>query len=282
MLGTRFRKGVSRHGQQQPEDFINNHADSLRDLALSQSEINVMLGTAENEGNLDAVNTWDDAFHSFGMFQWTAGAGDAAGELPTLLNRIKQQHPDTYDNYWSQFGLDVIDVGGRTGRFSLDGTTLTTAASKEPLRDYAWVLRFARAGADATVQSLELVHAISRIDGFYFTRRSRLGGRALSEIVTSEYGVALLLDNHVNRPGYVVGCVAEALTDNGLTPDAAAAADDATERSVLRSYLTIRATYGKRPMTNAAGRAAVTREYLDAGRLSETRGSFRSNREARA
>ncbi len=177
---------------------------------------------------------------------------------------------------------NVIDVGGRTGRFSLDGTTLTTAASKEALRDYAWVLRFARAGADATVQSLELVHAISRIDGFYFTRRSRLGGRALSEIVTSEYGVALLLDNHVNRPGYVVGCVAEALTDNGLTPDAAAAADDATERSVLRSYLTIRATYGKRPMTNAAGRAAVTREYLDAGRLSETRGSFRSNREARA
>lgn len=281
VLGTRYRKGVSRRGQQQPEEYINGTPDVLRDLALSQSEINVMLGTAENEGNLDAVNTYDTAFHSFGMFQWSSGTGGRAGELPALLQRIKTQYPASYDNYWGQFGLDVVDVGSTTGRFAFQGVTLKTAASKEMLRDYAWVLRFARAGEDVNVQSIQILHAIARLDRFYFVRQPGLGGRSLSEIITSEYGVALLLDNHVNRPGYVVGCVKHALVDVGIGPDDAATADDEAERAILSSYLTIRESYGTTPMTNAKDRAAVSRRYVDNERLSEVRGSFRSNRTVR-
>lgn len=280
VLGRRFRKGISRVGQHEPEAFVGS--DALTDLALSRSEINVMVGTAENEGNLDAINTWDAAFHSFGMFQWTAGTGDTAGELPALLARIKADHPQTFENYWGQFGLDVLDLRGSTGRFSLDGSTVETAADKEALRDYAWVLRFARAGADVNVHAAEILHAISRIDRFYFRRQERLGGRPLSEIITSEYGVALLLDNHVNRPGYVVRCVEQALANRGLAPAAAATADDATESGLLQEYLTVRETFGRTPMTNAAGRARVTRAHVDAGRLSEARESFQSNRAARA
>ena len=104
----------------------------------------------------------------------------------------------------------------------------------------------------------------------------------MSEIITSEYGVALLLDNHVNRPGYVVRCVEAALTNRILDPDDAAGADDATESALLQEYLAVRETFGHRPMTNAAARARVTRAHVDAGRLSEARGSFRSNRDARA
>ncbi len=80
-LGKKFRKGLSRHGVYQPEEFIRASASRLSSLHLSQSEINVLLPVAENEGALDAVNTWDAHYLSFGMFQWTAGRVGETGEL---------------------------------------------------------------------------------------------------------------------------------------------------------------------------------------------------------
>ena len=42
-------------------------------------------------------------------------------------------------------------------------------------------------------------------------RTSTLEGKALSDFITSEYGVALLLDEHINRPGHVPGTFVGAL-----------------------------------------------------------------------
>ncbi len=281
LLGKRFKKGIFRGGRHQPEDFLRAETALLAELALSPSEIQVMLGTAENEGNLDAVNTWDNAFLSFGIFQWTSGTGDDPGELPKLLSRIKALEPETFRNYWGQFGLDVADVGRTTGRFTLGGVRLATGDDKEALRQLAWVLRFARAGADRKVEAIEILHAIARLDGFFPAPEERLGGRSLSQLITSEYGAALLLDNHVNRPGYVVGCVVRALEGLGMTAGDAAAADDATERRLLERYLEVRETFGRHPMTHARQRAEVTRKYLRDGLISDRRGSFKSNRDAR-
>ena len=65
---------------------------------------------AWNEGNLDAINTWDNAFLSFGLFQWTAGTGSGKGELPALLARIKNEDRDLFDKYCGQHGLDVVNA----------------------------------------------------------------------------------------------------------------------------------------------------------------------------
>ena len=110
---------------------MESHADKLRALKVTQSEINVMIAVAENEGNLDAINTWDNAFLSFGLFQWTAGQGNAKGELPALLARIKDEDRDLFDKYCGQHGLDVVGVtpGPVNGYFSLRGTTINTRST---------------------------------------------------------------------------------------------------------------------------------------------------------
>ena len=43
-------------------------------LNLAPSLMRVLRAVSRNEGRLEAVNSWDTAFLSFGMFQWTAGA----------------------------------------------------------------------------------------------------------------------------------------------------------------------------------------------------------------
>ena len=279
-VGRLHRKGLYRVGLREPESFIANHREKLQEVNLTESEVNVILATAENEGNLDAVNTWDNQFISFGMFQWTAGGPGKPGELPALLQIIKDKYPDDFQHYWAQFGLDVADVRSRTGWFTYRGKRLVSAIDKAMLREHIWAFRFAQAGADIEVQAVQVLHAVNRINQFYFVSSSRLDGYALADLITSEYGVALLLDNHVNRPGYVRGCVAEALNRSNLSAAEMSAGGDAEEQLVIKNYLDIRETYGKWPMTDARQRANVTRGYVVDGIISASRDSFVSSRNA--
>ncbi len=273
-VGRLYRKGLYRVGLHEPEKFVADHREKLREVDLTESEMNVIFATSENEGNLDAVNTWDNQFVSFGMFQWTAGGSERPGELPALLNIIKEKYPDDFQHYWAQFGLDVVDADTKTGWFSYRGKKLTSAAEKEMLRDHIWAYRFARAGADIEVQAVQVLHAANRIRQFYFTKSGRLGGYALADLITSEYGLALLLDNHVNRPGYVHGCIEDALRRGNLTADELSRGGDNEEQLVIRNYLDVRETYGQWPMTDARQRANVTRGYVLDGLISDRKGSF--------
>jgi len=276
-VGRQHRKGLYRVGLQEPETFIGNHRERLLEINLTDSEMNVIFATSENEENLDAVNTWDNQFISFGMFQWTAGGPGKPGELPALIKIVKERYPDDFQHYWGQFGLDVVDVDKKTGWFSYRGKKLTSAADKAMLREHIWAYRFARAGADIEVQAAQILHAINRIHQFYAVKSSKLAGYALVDLITSEYGVALLLDNHVNRPGYIRGCVAAALERSNLKAAEMARGGDDDEQLLIKNYLDIRQTYGKRPMTDAKQRAAVTRGYVVDGIISDGRGSFVSS-----
>jgi len=273
---SKFRLGLFTTGSQKPAAFVETHADKLRTLQVTQSEINVMIAVAENEGNLDAINTWDNAFLSFGLFQWTAGTGSAKGELPALLARIKAEDRDLFDKYCGQHGLDVVGVtpGPVYGYFSLRGTPIKTPASKAQLRQAPWAFYFWLAGQDPAVQAMEIKHAMGRLDQFYNTERYKVDKKyRVSELVTSEYGVGLILDNHVNRPAYVKACLAKALAQTELRNPGEWGTEE--ERMLIDAYLKIRVTYGKSPMTDAEKRARVTKKYLTDGIISDRRGSFK-------
>ena len=276
-VGRLHRKGLCRIGLHDPENFIANHHIKLREVKLNDSEMNVIFAISENEDNLDAVNTWDNQFVSFGMFQWTAGGAGKPGELPVLLKIIKDSHPDNFQHYWGQFGLDVIDVGNKSGWFSYRGKKLVSAADKSMLREHIWVYRFARAGADIEVQAAQIRHAVNRIKQFFYVNSSKLNGYSLADLITSEYGVALLLDNHVNRPGYVYGSMAAALDRSNLSAEELSRGGDEEEQLVIKNYLDVRETYGKHPMTDARQRASVTRGYVVDGIISASRGSLVSD-----
>ncbi len=272
----KFRLGLFTTGKQKPTDFVKSHAGELRALRITQSEINVMIAVAENEGNMDAINTWDNAFLSFGLFQWTAGQGSARGELPALLARIKNEDHDLFDKYCGQHGLDVVEVtpGLVYGYFSLLGTRIKTSAAKEQLRQAPWAFYFWLAGQDPAIQAMEVKHALGRLEQFYDTENYKVDNRyRVSELVTSEYGVGLILDNHVNRPAYVKACLTKALTQSGLPDPEGWGTDE--ERKLIDAYLKIRVTHGRSPMTDAEKRARVTKKYLTNGVISDRRGSFK-------
>ena len=276
-VGRLHRKGLYRVGLQEPETFISNHREKLLEVNLTDSEMNVIFAISENEGNFDSVNTWGNQFIRFGMFQWSAGGPGKPGELPALLKIVKESYPDDFQHYWGQFDLDVVDVGHKTGWFSYRGKKLFSAADKAMLREHVWAYRFARAGTDIEVQAAQILHASNRISQFYFVKSSKLDGYSLADLITSEFGVALLLDNHVNRPGYVRSCVAAALDRSNLTAAEMSAAGDEEEQLVLKNYLDIRQNYGRYPMNDARQRASVTRGYVVDGIISTDRGSFDSS-----
>jgi len=274
--------GLYRLGVFKLHDFITYGSGLLQQAQMSPSEINVMLVTAANEGSLDAINTWDSQYLSFGIFQWTLGSAGQQGELPALLTNLKRRYPSEFQYYFGQFGVDASSLDGNTGWLSLNGLRLVTESNKSVLRQPIWALRFAIAGMDALVQSVQVLHAISRLDRFYFTPTQTLQGFTLSQILNSEFAVALLLDHHVNRPSQVIPCVADAIARSGLTPAQIAQSSTNNEALIIQNYLTLRETFGgSSAMTNSRGRAALIRQAIATGNLSTQRFSFRSNRQSR-
>ncbi len=274
--------GFYRLGIFKLRDFITYGSGLLQQVQLSPSEINVMLVTAANEGSLDAINTWDNQYLSFGIFQWTLGTAGQQGELPALLLTLKRRYPSEFQYYFGQFGLDTSSLDSITGWLSLNGIRLVTESDKNLMRQPIWALRFAIAGMDSLVQSVQVLHAISRLDRFYFTPTQTLQGVAISQILSSEFAVALLLDHHVNRPSHVIGCIANAIARSGLTATKISQNSSDNEALLIQNYLTERETYGgTNAMTKSRERAELIRQAIATRNLSPQRFSFHSNRQSR-
>lgn len=281
-LGKKFRKGIYRRGVHVTEKFILENPRLLAELKISNSEVNALLTTSENEGNLDAVNTWDNSFMSFGMFHWTLGAGDAQGELPALIKLVKEKYPDAFEQFCGQFGVDVsADTNDSYGYLIYKNEKVDSAAEKEFFRSEIVAYRFAAAGLDNRVCAVEILHAINRFNLFYFKKTDKLGGYTIFDLLSSEYAAALFLDNHLNRPSYLWNCVAKAIESAGLSFEQLKNGRNKEEIEVIDHYLNIRETYGASPMTDVKNRAAVTKRYLDGGKISGSKGSFKSSRAMR-
>ena len=116
---------------------------------------------------------------------------------------------------------------------------------------------------------------MDRIKLFYHSDGYKTKDHYISELITSEYGVALVLDNHINRPGYVKSCLEQALDSTMMSNPSSWTTGD--ELALLDAYLKIRETYGLSPMTHAEKRAKTVEKYRSDGILSDARGSFKSS-----
>lgn len=270
----KFRKGVFNYGFTTIHEFVVANPEAFP--GLSPSVLRVMSAVSANEGKLEAINTWDSDFLTFGAFQWTAGSADGRGELPAMLAHLKLKSPETFASCFGSFGLDVVELQSGSiprGRFSLRGKVLRSAAEKEELRSLEWAYRFWRAGHEPGVRKAQIEHAIGRLDAFYTNPAARPRGRFVSDYVTSEYGVALLLDQHVNRPAHVLPTVTaalDALASEGTNVDPTGWGF-AEEKRLLDLYLKARAGTS---MTDQATRAQRTKQAVAAGLASDERGSF--------
>ena len=277
----RFKKhtpvGVSTGGAHAITQFIDAYSEKLISLDLSPSAIAVMKAVSLNEGSFDGINTYDRGFLSLGIFQWTLGQDERMGELPALLKKIKAYYPATYQEFFRGFGIDVTEDTNTTyGYLTLNGAPAGTPPLKDLFREPGVAFRFWRAAQEPDVQAVQIEHAISRLKNFYWKDTHTAMGYSLNKLITSSYGVALLLDNHVNRPSWVARCVEQAMLNAGLSGDPAFWTDQ-EEQLLINAYLTVRDTYSENttaPMTAARKRADRMYEGVRQGWLSVGRGSF--------
>jgi SH3 domain-containing protein len=277
VYGNKSGKGISNIGKTSIGDFVSANPGAF--AALSPSRVRVMSAVSVNEGMLEAINTYDNSFLTFGCFQWTVGAGADPGELPAMVNRLKQTNPEAFHRLLGQFGLDVASVKSPpgqtpTGFFSLNGAVIKSPADKQnKLRTMEMAFRFYRAGQDPAMRQVQIEYAASRIDLFYREPNHKIRNLFIADFVSSEFGVALLLDQHVNRPGHVPKTLAEAVNEfiaAGAKSDPATW-NDQDEANLLNIYIKRRA---KTTMTDSTKRADRIRQAVSKGLASAQRGSF--------
>jgi hypothetical protein len=275
-FGRRFKGGLFNNGQTGISDFINKN--STRFLDCSGSLLRVMAAVSQNEGKYEAFNTWDNAFLSFGIFQWTSGVGSAAGELPALIHQLRERYPETFQQYFGAYNLGITPIQAASafpanGYFTLSGTSLIVPAAKAALRSLPWAYRFWLSGQDDNVREIQTRHAMERIHLFYHNDHRKIGNFFVSDYVTSEYGLALMLDEHVNRPGHVPLIMSNAvkLLRGQVAVDEPQSWGDNEERLLLQKYLNLRA---RSTMTDSKQRADNIANYVKKDRLSDKRHSF--------
>lgn len=235
---------------------------------LAPSLMRVVRAVSRNEGRLEAINSYDNSFLSFGMFQWTAGPNDKPGELAGLLALVERTNRDVFQRYFGRYGLGTAVQGtAKTGFLTLSDALLKEPADKDKLRAVEWAYRFWRAGQDDTVRACQLNLAAGRVSGFL---SQHVAGHPVLDWLSSEYGVALLLDEHVNRPGHVPGTLKRCIAalPRGADP---VRWGDQEEADLIDRYVTARVATN---MTHPGERAISIGACVDAGTLSDKRGSF--------
>lgn len=276
VFGKLHKLGLFNAGQTSIDAFFA--ADGQAFPGVSASAKRVMRAVSQNEGKIEAINTWDNAILSCGIYQWTTGAGSNAGELAGLLEVLQQRAPASFETYFGSLGLGFVMNAGppgalRRGFLTLGGNKLDNGAAKSVLRKPLWAYRFWRAAHDAEMRRAQIALAISRLEAFYRVAIPGKAGHSAASYISSEYGVALLLDQHVNRPDHVPATLVTAI-DGFIAKTKKkdpAKWTSGDESRVLAGYLTER---NATSMTDSQNRADRTRAHVGAGRLSDKRGSF--------
>lgn len=269
-FASRFKLGFMTIGATSVRSALT--ADPAIGAGIDARRLAVVAAISGNEGNLEAINSWDLAFMSFGIMQWTVGQKSDPGELAALLALLKNDDSGAFADCFGRFGIDVsIGAGQTTGFMVHDGRRLDGASKKAALRSPEWAYRFWRAGHHPATRRAQLRHAAGRIDRVVGLK---VAARPLHDWLTSQVGIALLLDQHVNRPGHVPATLEAALAPllaAGTVPKDPAQWDDDDERRVLERYVIRRASTS---MTHSQKRAERIFDAAVRGLISSARGSF--------
>jgi len=262
-------RGPAFGGRIAPAPFIAANANLLNPTgdARLAARLQIVAAIVVNEGFLDAVRLRDRGILSLGIQQSSAHVDI---ELPALLWRYKQMAPAEFELFFGIYNLD-LRADGHDGhgnprfkfqRIQPDAThvDLNTWASR---RDFFgghtvgtttsfttdWAARCRMpAIASLRYRAAQVLEAASRLD-----RIVREAGNitvagvpvALTDVITSQQGVALILDAHINQTGHVPADLQAAATAAGPQPDA-----NALDQAITSQYALIRHTHNT-PARNA-------------------------------
>lgn len=279
------------------EHTLENYGgwDELIDQNVkTPSEQNVLSAMSANEGDFDSVQAYDSEIVTMGAMQKTVNP-QGQGELPTQLRQFRDD-PATKPIFDSTMGSAGYTVGKNvTGQNAngtpkygskdtlyftdpanaqagpITGSALDNLIQQNPDRQKALLGPFRTLGRSPEFQRKQvldfndrLVNSLNKTPTGY--------SKPIKDYVSSEHGGALVLDQDVNRPGFVGTDFGSALDKfYGANPTAAkdpalwsAAQRAAYEPSIVSNYEAVRRG------TDMAGRATK----LGAAGLSDAPGSL--------
>lgn len=187
-------------------------------LGISRILAEALDFVSSNEGNFDAINSYDRAIFSFGFIQF---AGQTVnGTLPQLLAFIKKHDEDLFRRTFRRFGIDVEYAEAQKNVFRPARLVVIDPEAEQGLvvlrgREAEEHIRaskllhgvFIRAGHDPEIAKLQVRAALH----FYIRpavgsrivldigQRKDLGTESIRDILRSSAGLATLLDLTIHR-----------------------------------------------------------------------------------
>ena len=185
------------------------------------AERDILVAMSENEGNLDAAQSYDSEILTAGAMQKTINP-QGSGELPQQVFEFKLANQDLYQKLFADCGWEVRAVSGGkylyyngvTGnelkallRESFDRTAFESKKqlTSKPLAVFVNAIR--------TNEYLvkQVVDFVRRLRAAIALSPAGYRSFVIGDYIHSKLGKAVILDHHVNRPGNVASDFGAAL-----------------------------------------------------------------------
>lgn len=188
-------RGVSYFGK----STFDTQRYQFEDLLPKPFYADVLHFIGKNEGCFDAVNSYDKAIFSFGFIQFT-GASASGSILSKVLQRMKQNNSDAFNNSFGKFGIDVSGYGAPvvSAKGASGDAAFTAVANDLQLTGVFIASGFEREMIRAQIQIAQeeyMNRALSDATGIGIFGQQV----PLNRILFSEGGIALRVDLAVNR-----------------------------------------------------------------------------------
>ena len=189
---------------------------------ITENEKAILIAMSDNEGKMDAIQSYDSEVVTAGAMQKTFKDGaslEGKGELSAQLAKLRDEHPELYSNHmlscgWSVEGnsssaityyFDALLTNGNkvTGRAlkkllreGCDASTFNHVINSKPL---AGLLKVISLPEFLDIQVLDFIERLHSAESHTVTPSNI----KIRDYIKSDFGRAVVLDHSVNRPGYV-------------------------------------------------------------------------------
>ncbi len=190
--------GISFGGDQSSQDHLKKLKDEGK---LGQGEFDVLMSISKNEGQMNAVNTYDGEVVSFGLRQ-----NSASGALQPLLKSVRDQNPEKFKEHFEDKGISLKEESGRTLLLYKSPSSgkefkLPDEKKKIPLEDRLHLANvFHAASKDPQVSDiLNTAQVRSARNSLNQALGTAVAGGSVAQYVTSNRGKATINDwyNHL-------------------------------------------------------------------------------------
>ncbi len=197
----------------------------IKDKKITFEQKQIVIAMSENEGNMDAIQSYDSEILTFGAMQKTVSPS-GYGEFPIQVYEFKEVYPSEYKKLFSNCGW-VVEKGDDKRikmYFLLNGEKISGKELKNIIREgfssdsykkkvsCSPLAHLVKVGNSEYFQEKQILDFIDRLVNKVLILKPNNYAYSLNQYLKSKLGKACVLDHHVNRPAHVKLYFGEALT----------------------------------------------------------------------